>query len=337
MYPYFFCVHCAIIYLMEYIWFLIGLLLIIKGGDFFVDSAVNIAKKFRVSEIIIGATIVSIGTTLPETMVSTGAALKGLSSISYGNAIGSIICNTAFICAISIICKPMKVDREPIIMPTIFFFFSSVVYVVNVVLFRKMSRVLGIFLLIVFVLYMIQNIYSSEKARKKLEHEIKNIDEEKSQKIIIDIIILVVSGIMIAFGADFMVDNGVIIARNLHVPETVIALTMVALGTSLPELVTAINSLMKGHSSLSLGNIIGANLFNIVLVSGLSITLSPFSLPDGKLIMGLPSSIVIDIPIMLLVMIILTIPTIRYKKIDRWQGVVLMTIYVSYVMFQYIY
>lgn len=322
---------------MEYLWFLVGLILIIKGGDFFVDSAVHIAKKFRVSEIIIGATIVSIGTTLPETMVSTGAALKGISSISYGNAIGSIICNTAFICAISIICKPMKVDREPIIIPTIFFFFSAIVYVINVVLFRRMSRLLGIFLFIVFVVYMVQNVLSAKKARKKLEKEIENIDEEKSQKIIVDLIILVITGGMIAIGADLLVDNGVIIARNLHVPETVIALTMVALGTSLPELVTAINALMKGHSSLSLGNIIGANLFNIVLVSGLSITLSPFSLPDGKLILGLPSSILVDIPIMLVVMIILTIPTIKMQKICRWQGIALICIYVSYVMFQYIY
>ncbi|MCQ2609240.1 MAG: calcium/sodium antiporter [Lachnospiraceae bacterium] len=322
---------------MEYIWFLVGLVLIIKGGDFFVDSAVHIAKKFRVSEIIIGATIVSIGTTLPEIMVSTGAALKGLSSISYGNAIGSIICNTAFICAISIICRPMKIDKEPIIIPTIFFFFSTIVYVINVILYRRMSRLLGIFLLILFVVYMVQNVIASKKMRKKLEKEIENINEEKGQKIILDFVILIISGIMIAFGADFMVDNGVIIARSLHVPETVIALTMIALGTSLPELVTAINALMKGHSSLSLGNIIGANLFNIVLVSGLSITVAPFELPDGKLIMGVPSSILVDIPIMFIVMIILTIPSIKAEKICRWQGVALMSIYVLYVMFQYIY
>ncbi|MBR6321425.1 MAG: sodium:calcium antiporter, partial [Lachnospiraceae bacterium] len=136
-------------------------------------------------------------------------------------------------------------------------------------------------------------------------------------------------------GARFLVNNGTIIAEWLGVPKTVISLTFVALGTSLPELVTAISSLVKGHSSLSLGNIVGANLFNLVLVCGMAITLAPFKLPTEKLIGGMNASLVVDIPLMLLVMIILTVPTLLRQKLSRVQGIALLALYAGYVVFQF--
>lgn len=147
--------------------------------------------------------------------------------------------------------------------------------------------------------------------------------------------LLVLGAAVIAVGADLLVDNGTRIAQGFGVPESVIALTFVALGTSLPELVTAITSLVKGHSALSLGNIVGANLFNLVLVSGLSTTLSPFSVPQEKTLAGYNASLVLDIPLMMLVMLLMTVPALVKGRLARWQGLLLLAIYAGFCVFQF--
>ena len=161
--------------------------------------------------------------------------------------------------------------------------------------------------------------------------------EEKEQMSILTALILLVFGAaIIAFGATLLVDNGTIIAKKIGVPESVIALTVVALGTSLPELVTAITSLIKGHGALSLGNIIGANLFNLVLVSGLAVTIRPFDVPSEKLIAGLNASLVVDIPLVFIVMMLLTFPALFKGKLYRFQGIALLIIYAAYMVFQFV-
>ena len=141
--------------------------------------------------------------------------------------------------------------------------------------------------------------------------------------------------VLIAFGANLLVDNGTLIAQALGVPESVIALTFVALGTSLPELVTAVTSLVKGHGALSLGNIIGANLFNLVLVSGVATVLAPFSLPAGKAIAGYNASLVVDLPLMVFVMAFMTLPALIRGRLSRWQGIALLLIYAGFCCFQF--
>lgn len=141
---------------------------------------------------------------------------------------------------------------------------------------------------------------------------------------------------LIAIGADLLVNNGTLIAQGLGVPEAVIALTFVALGTSLPELVTAVTALVKGHSDLSLGNVIGANLFNLVLVSGVSSALSPFQIPVSRTIAGMNASLVVDIPMMLLVMLIMCIPAMCKEKLYRAQGILLLCIYAGFCVFQFV-
>ena len=157
--------------------------------------------------------------------------------------------------------------------------------------------------------------------------------------IFVAIILLVLGAAIIAFGATLLVDNGTIIAKKVGVPDSVIALTVVALGTSLPELVTAITSLIKGHGSLSLGNIIGANLFNLVLVSGLAITIKPFEVPAEKLFLntGLNSSLVVEIPLMLFVMLFLTLPALIKGKLYRWQGVTRLILYAAFCVYQFVF
>lgn len=312
------------------IFFIIGLVLLIFGGDWFVDGATGVAKKFHIPDLLIGATVVSIGTTLPEVMVSATGALQGHSQIAYGNAIGSIICNTALVSAITIAIAPSVVDKKTLKLPVAFFFTAAILYCIFAIGDGYFSRVEGIVLLVMFATYISLQIKEA-LSNKNAEH----VPEDESTPLYKDILLLVVGAAAIALGANYLVDNGTIIARELGVPESVIALTFVALGTSLPELVTAITSLIKGHGLLSLGNIIGANLFNLVLVSGLSITLAPFAVPTEKTLLGLNASYVVDIPVMFAVMLIMTLPPLFKGKLKRWQGILLLGIYAAYCIFQF--
>ena len=284
--------------------FIVGLLCLIKGGDWFVDGATGIARRFHVPELLIGATVVSIGTTLPEVMVSTTSALTGHGEIAYGNAIGSVICNSALIAAIPIVAKPGKVDPKSLRTPVLFFFVAAAFYAGVAYTTGSFTRLVGIILLAMFVAYIVCNVMAMKNATAPEEEE-------------------------------ELVDNGTLIAQALGVPESVIALTFVALGTSLPELVTAITSLAKGHGALSLGNVIGANVFNLVLVSGVSVTLAPFTIPQNSTIAGMNASLVMDIPVMFAVMLLLTVPALLKGKLSRPQGIALLCIYAAFCVVQF--
>ena len=310
--------------------FIVGLLFLIKGGDRFVDGASALARRFHLPELLIGATVVSIGTTLPEVMVSTMSALSGHGEIAYGNAIGSVICNAALIAAITIAVRPGKVDPKTLKMPVLFFFAAAAIYCVAAYGFGKFTRPMGFIMLAMFVAYIAANIHQMKNAPAE-EHE----EEEETMPLPRMLMLLVLGAVLIAMGANLLVDNGTLIAQALGVPESVIALTFVALGTSLPELVTAITSLIKGHSDLSLGNVVGANVFNLVLVSGVSVALAPFTVPQSATIFGMNSSLVLEIPVMIAVMVLLTAPALVKGKLSRVQGVALLVIYAVFCGIQF--
>ena len=380
--------------------FVIGLVMLIKGGDWFVDGASGIARRFHLPELLIGATVVSIGTTLPEVMVSAQGAMAGSGGMAYGNAIGSIICNTALIAAITVAIKPGKIERKTLILPVGFFFAAAIFYVCVAYFLGEFSRNVGIILLCGFAIYMATLVFTMLKGKK---NEIEPLEDathddgaesEESEEggfslksfiiellcvgigggfmiykggiiryigivamavfavyaviaIIMaakkkgfsmgrDILFIIVGAAVIAGGANLLVDSGTYIATEFGVPDTVIALTFVALGTSLPELVTAITSLVKGHGALSLGNVIGANLFNIVLVSGVSTVISPFGVPAESQIGGVPASYVLDLPVMLGVMLLLTVPALIRGKLSRVQGILLLCVYIGFCAMQFI-
>ena len=316
--------------------FCIGLVMLIKGGDWFVDGAVGVAHRYKLPEIQIGATIVSIGTIIPEVMVSSIAAAAGQSQTAYGNAIGSCICNTALIAAVTIAAKSVQdIDAKAFRTPIIFFFLAAVFYSAVAYTSGVFSRLIGILLLAFFVVYMGSTVRQAINNRVVTDSE--DAGEEEEKPLWKNLVLLIGGAAIIAVGANLLVDNGQIIAMGLGVPESVIALTFIALGTSLAELVTAITSLLKGHSSLSLGNIIGANLFNLVFVSGMAITINPFSIPSEKLIAGQNASLVVDIPVMFATMILMTLPALLTKKLRRWQGIILLLIYFSYIAFQFFF
>ena len=314
--------------------FIIGLACLIKGGDWFVDGASALARKFTLPELLIGATVVSIGTTLPEVMVSTMSALSGHGEIAYGNAIGSVICNTALIAAITIAVHPGPADPKTLRVPVAFFYIAAAIYCIAAYVMGRFTRPMGLIMLAVFVCYMVVNVRSMKNSPQPEASEDDGAPEEDMSmgKILM---FLVLGAALIAVGANLLVENGTLIAQALGVPESVIALTFVALGTSLPELVTAITSLLKGHGALSLGNVIGANVFNLVLVSGVSVTLAPFDVPKSAVFMGHNASLILEIPVMLLVMTILTVPTLIRGKLTRAQGIILLAIYAVFCFIQF--
>ena len=309
--------------------FVVGLVCLIKGGDWFVDGASALARKFHLPELLIGATVVSIGTTLPEVMVSTISAVGGHGEIAYGNAIGSVICNAALIAAITLAVRPGKADPKSLKLPVLFFFLAAAIYCVAAYLLGEFTRVVGFVMLAAFIAYTLLTIRQMKKNPQPAEEEAEEMPTWKM------ILFLVVGAALIAVGAKLLVDNGTKIAQALGVPESVIALTFVALGTSLPELVTAITSLIKGHSDLSLGNVIGANVFNLVLVSGVSVTLAPFKVPETAKLADYNSSLILEIPLMILVMLILTLPALLKGKLSRAQGILLLLIYAAFCVVQF--
>ena len=325
---------------MEMLWsvllFAVGLVLLIKGGDWFVDGATGIAKRFNLPDIVVGATVVSIGTTLPEVMVSTTGALAGSGAMAYGNAIGSIICNTALIAAISITVNPGPVNVKSMKTPAIFFFCSAALYCLAAYGLGTFPRWMGFVMLAIFAAYTILTVRSGLKNPDSVEEE-EEEEGGKPKKLWQELLLLVVGAAVIAVGADLLVEHGQVIAIGLGVPETVVALLFVALGTSLPELVTTITSLKKGRASLGVGNVIGANVFNLVLVSGVAVSLAPFDVPCENTLLdtGLNLSLVFDIPVMLGVMSLMIFPALLGKKLSRWQGLVLLGIYLAFCVCQF--
>ena len=378
--------------LISILLFAVGLVLLIKGGDWFVDGATGIAKRFNLPDIVVGATVVSVGTTLPEVMVSTTGALQGSGAMAYGNAIGSIICNTALIAAISISVNPGPVNVKSMKTPVLFFFGSAAIYCLAAYLLGEFPRWMGFIMLAVFVVYTILTVRNGLKnpdaaSDEEEEEEASSMPwsgliivgavallvglsgmffdatpiwfaavmavialgyllfgskitfgvVEGERKLIVELILLAAGAGIIAVGADLLVEHGQVIALGLGVPETVVALLFVALGTSLPELVTTITSLRKGRASLGVGNVIGANVFNLVLVSGVAVSLAPFPVPAESVLRGtvLNMSKVVDIPVMLGVMLLMTVPALLRKKLGRWQGLVLLGIYVAFCICQF--
>lgn len=305
--------------------FVIGLVLICLGGDRLVDAAVAIAKKLGIPPIVVGATIVSLGTTLPEILVSTTAAFDGSAAIAAGNAFGSIICNTALIAGLMQTIRPTKqVETSSLSWRAIFYFVVVIALDVCGFMTGAFGRPIGIALLVLFIVYAYLNVI---RASAEGGNEEKKEDSDAAS-IPLQIIILAVCAACLFVGANLLVDNGILIAEAIGVPERVIAVTFIALGTSLPELMTSVMSLIKGYGNVGLGNVIGANLLNMLLVIGI---------PSA--IAGIPlerSAVLVDMPLACLVMAILIVPILIRKKSSRVQGIALLGIYAVYCIASFV-
>ncbi len=304
--------------------FMVGLILICIGGDRLVDAAVAIARKLGIPQIVVGATIVSLGTTLPEVLVSTTAAFDGSAAIAAGNAFGSIICNTALIAGLTQTIRPTKkVEVSSLLWRSGFFFAVLIAMNVYGYVTGAYGRPVGIMLLLLFGLYAYLNIRRSGSEGEDSQEEGK--DQEVS--VPRQLLVLVICAGLLYLGANLLVDNGIFIANAIGVPERVIAVTFIALGTSLPELVTSIVSLIKGYGNVGLGNVIGANILNLLLVIGIPAAVEGIPLER--------STVTVDMPLSLLVMAILLVPILIRKRSSRVQGAALLCIYVAYCILSF--
>lgn len=300
------------------IFFVFGLLCLIKGGDWFVDAAVEIAKISGLSQVLIGATIVSVATTLPELIVSSTAALHGETTMSVGNAVGSMICNIGFILAISAVWGNIFIKDKHFKMKSITLILYTFVFIACSID-SKIVKIESLLLILLLIVYIYTNIRGLNSINNISETNSSNI---KVRKIIINFILGL---ILIFIGSNIIVKNGIILAGYMKVPTAVVSLTIIALGTSLPELVVGISSLVKGNEEIGVGNIIGANIFNITLVTGVAGLFSELTI--------IPQNLFLDLPIALLMSLVLIIPSLITKRILKIQGLFMLSIYFSYIIY----
>lgn len=303
---------------------LVGFVMLIKGADILVDGSSAIAKKMRISEIIIGLTIVSIGTSMPELFVSTTSAIQGASDISIGNIIGSNICNLLFILGLSAVIQPVKFQKQTkwienpmsIILTLIFFTICNV----N----QNVSRIEGIILIVLFVAFLIYTIAMGKKSQNEVILEL-SLEEAKKVSVIKNVMLIILGIVALKIGGDLVVDNAKIVATALNVSEKIIGLTIVAIGTSLPELVTSVTAAIKGESDIAIGNIIGSNIFNMLLIIGVSATIHPITY-----------NITYNSQMMILFVamtLMLIFPFIKPKdELSRKNGLILVLLYLFYMV-----
>ena len=304
----------------------VGLVLIIKGGDFFVDAATWIAEVSGIPKLIVGATVVSVATTLPELLVSSMAAYEGSVDMAIGNAIGSVTANTGLIMAIGIICIPAVIKRSDYLLRACLMIGASALIVIVGSIWGEVGIIASILLLIIFIAAMYDNVHQALIAMRSGKEE-KLGPEQKTRKVIITNIIKFVLGAAgIVVGARLLVDNGTTVATIAGVPERVISVTIIAIGTSLPELVTTITAIVKKQGSLSVGNIIGANIMDLSMIMPICCLISGSSLPVHEAVAR------IDFPACLICGCIAMIPSMFTKKFTRWQGILLLIVYAAYLV-----
>lgn len=305
---------------------IVGLALIIKGGDFFVDAATWIAEVSGVPKLIVGATVVSIATTLPELLVSTMAAAEGSVDMAIGNAIGSVTANTGMILAIGIICIPAVIKRSEYILKACLMLGASAIIVIVGSIWNEVGLVASILLIVIFIVAMYDNIHQARLAMRSGKEEKLGPEQKTKKIIIINILKFVFGAAGIVVGARLLVDNGTTVAEIAGVPERVISVTIIAIGTSLPELVTTITAIVKKQGALSVGNIIGANIMDLSLIMPVCCLISGSALPAQEAVAK------IDFPACLIVGSIAMIPTLITKKFTRIQGILLLVVYLAYLV-----
>lgn len=337
--------------------FIVGLIFIIKGGDWFVDSASWIAEVLGVPKFVIGATIVSLATTLPEMIVSVVAAADGKVDMAAGNAVGSVTANTAMIMGIFIVCMPFAVKRKEFAPKALMMLAATVALTLGSALtglidvpglegkYHTLSTVGVVILFIIFIAFFIENFISMKNSSVQIEPSPDNIGLQEEDNIVPtkesatgsdwvkNIVMFVVGAVCIVIGAQLLINGGTRIAKEMNISERVIAVIAVAIGTSLPELVTTITALRKKEGALSVGNILGANIIDLTLILPIC---SFVSMGKGQGSLVVSTGSVFDMIICICAVSIVVIPTLFTKKLQRWQGVLSLGGYFAYVIYTFV-
>ena len=309
---------------LEILLLVVGMVLLIKGADFFVDGSSNIAKAMRIPTVIIGLTLVSMGTSAPELAVSISAAIKGSNDISLGNVVGSNTFNTFLILGISAVLIPLIVDdgMKKFDIPIMLGIYALLLVFGFLITPGKLDLIESISLLVLFVGYMVSLFLRVKNDKSNKEEEQQETFTKK--KIIISVILAVVGLAAIIWGSDLVVDNASKLAKRFGMSEAMVGLTIVAVGTSLPELVTSVVAAIKKENDIAVGNVIGSNIFNALLILGATSTILPLNLSDNSLI---------DLIVLFASGLFVFIISRFSKNIKRWQGVLFVLIYIVYFVY----
>ena len=311
---------------------IIGFALLVKGADFLVEGSSSIAKKFHIPEIIIGLTIVSIGTSMPELFGSLTSALEGHSDMSMGNVIGSNIANLLLILGLSTVIRPIKFQKETRLIEMPMCLILTIIFMIFCNTGEGITKIEAIILLILFIIFIA---YKKKKKKKgeqfDKEDTIIELKTEDNKISILKSVIFIILGIIgLKVGGDLTVDNALVVARHFNISEKIISLTILAIGTSLPELVTSVTAAIKGNSDIAIGNIIGSNIFNMLLIIGVSAIINPILYN---------TSYNLEMVILILGILLLSLfPIIPPKnQMNRSNGLIYLIMYVVYMIVLFVY
>lgn len=310
---------------MMYLLLVVGFVLLIKGADFFVDGSSAVAKKLRIPPLIIGMTIVAMGTSLPETSVSVSASLAGKNDLSISNAVGSNIFNLMIVAGFCAILCPLPIGKDTLKKDFPFSILAAGVLLAMGAISGEITRIDGIILLLLFALFLYMMIKSAIAARNSAvsaeNEEIKNLPVWQCA-------LYIIGGIAaIAFGGKMVVESASDIARHFGMSDNLIGMTIVALGTSLPELVTSIVAARKNEMDMALGNVIGSNIFNILFVLGIAAAISPI---------GFTSANMIDTAVLIASSLLVLIFCIPKRKLVRWNGISMVAVYAGFTIYLFL-
>ncbi len=306
---------------MEYLLTVLGFAILVGSGKYLVMGSVSLASYLKISKLVIGVTVVAFGTSAPELLVSVQAALKGHSEIAIGNVIGSNIANIGLVLAITAIILPIPVSRYSIRIDWPVMMGVSLL----LLLFARdfeLSRIEGIVLILILLIFVVLSVRSSRKKQQLIDED---LHPKPEKSIFVSLVLILLSCVGLFFGADLLVDNVSIIAADLGVSERAIAVTVIAVGTSLPELVTSIMAAIQKESDISIGNIIGSNIFNILSVLGITALIKPIGISE--------EFIRVDILWMLGISFLMFVLLRPWKKafLSRIDGLILLSAYFAYV------
>ncbi|MGN0342171.1 MAG: calcium/sodium antiporter [Roseburia sp.] len=310
-----------------YVWLVVGFVLLIKGADFFVEGSSDVAKKLKVPSLIIGMTIVAMGTSLPECAVSITASISGNNALAVSNVVGSNIFNLIVVCGACALFTPLKVDRDTLKKQFPLAILVGILLLVTGWLGMEVGHLDGVLYLVLFILFLWWMVRSAIKARaagQKVAVEGEPDETKKTHPIWLCLIFIVGGAAAIAVGGDLVVDSAAIIAETFGLSQNLIGLTIVAVGTSLPELVTSLVAAKKKEVDMALGNVIGSNIFNVLMVLGIAAAISPIAFNMEN---------VIDIVLLTAMSLIVWAFCWSKQKIVRWEGALMLLMYVGYMAY----
>lgn len=312
-----------------YVLLVVGFVLLIKGADFFVEGSSGIAKKLKVPSLIIGLTIVAMGTSLPECAVSVAASISGNNALAVSNVVGSNIFNLMVVCGFCAVITPLAVGKRTLKQEFPFSVLMAALLLVLGYIGMSVGRIDGVILLLFFALFMFWMVHSALKARTAgittdASEEADEIERAKPIPVGLCLVYIVGGAAAIAFGGDMVVDSASAIAAAFGLSQNLIGLTIVAMGTSLPELVTSIVAARKNEVDMALGNVIGSNIFNILFVLGIAAAISPVAFIMEN---------VIDIVILIAMSIMVLLFAWSRQKINRIEGAIMLLSYAGYMVY----